>query len=162
MKVAVLLVALVVGVAQANPINDLKMVGSTTFNWMFWKIYDISLLTDNGSYEQGQNPLAIEITYARDIEGEQLVQSTIDEWQRQDILWQETWVEQLAGIFPDIVEGDQIILLVDRTNKSQFYHNNLPIGSIEDPEFTTSFLSIWLSPNSRSPRLTEELTGTSG
>lgn len=160
MKKVFFVLALLMGPVQANPVDDLKTVGSTTFNWMFWKIYDISLLTPTGSYEDGKPPLALEITYARDIAGNQLVESTIDEWERQEISWQAGWPEKLKRIFPDITTGDQLLLRVDDQNNSNFYFNRQPIGVIEDDGFTDAFLAIWLSPKSRSPKLTRELTGS--
>lgn len=161
MKYVFLTIALFVGSVQASPVNDLKTVGSTTFNWMFWKIYDIRLLTADGSYQEGQQPLALEITYARDIEGDQLVSSTIDEWERQQITWKEDWSVRLTEIYPNIAEGDQLVLHVDEQNNSAFYFNKKPVGVIEDSEFTDAFLAIWLSENSRSQRVTRELTGSS-
>ena len=160
MRLCLLVFALLVGSAQASPVQDLKTVGSGTFNFMFWKIYDISLLTASGKYQQGEQPLALAITYARDIEGNQLVSSTIDEWERQDISWQKNWSSLLGDIFPNITEGDQLLLRVDEKYNSNFYFNEQPIGVIEDPEFTDAFLAIWLSSNTRSQKLTRELTGS--
>ncbi len=159
MRFILLVFALLLGSAQANPAQDLKMVGSGTFNFMFWKIYDISLLTASGSYSEGEQPLALAITYARDIEGKQLVSTTIDEWERQDINWQENWSTRLMEIFPDITEGDQLLLRVDEQYNSNFYFNEQPIGVIEDSAFTDAFLAIWLSSDTRSQKLTRELTG---
>ncbi len=160
MKWALLFIILITGTTQASPVLDLKTVGSGTLNWMFWKIYDISLLTENGTYEAGAKPLALKITYARDITRDQLVSSTIDEWERQELSWQQEWSTKLDEIFPDIAAGDQLVLRVDEKNNSAFFFNEKPIGIIEDDAFTEAFLAIWLSSNTRSPRLTRELTGS--
>ena len=161
MRIVLLVFALLLGTAQASPVSDFKTVGSTTLNWMFWKIYDISLLTKTGTYQDGTQPLALEITYARDIEGEQLLSSTLEEWERQDIDWQPDWSEQLQQIYPDVTEGDQLVLRVDDANNSFFYFNEQPVGAIEDAGFTNAFLAIWLSSNSRFQNMTRELTGSS-
>lgn len=160
MRLVLLVFALLLGSAQASPVKDLKTVGSGTFNFLFWKIYDISLLTSTGEYQQGEQPLALEITYAQNIEGNQLVTSTIEEWERMEISWQENWSSMLGDIFPNITEGDQLLLRVDENNNSNFYFNQQPIGVIEDSEFTDAFLAIWLSSNTRSQKLTRELTGS--
>ena len=145
MKYGLLIFALLVGAAQASPVHDLKTVGSGTFNWMFWKIYDISLLTANGTYQEGQQPLALEITYARDIEGNQLVSTTIEEWERQDITWKEDWSAQLTEIFPNITEGDQLLLRVDEQNTSSFLFQRKADWCYRGRDFTDAFLAIWLS-----------------
>lgn len=160
MKLLLLILAMVIGSAQASPALDYKTVGSGTFNWMFWKIYDISLLTESGTYQQGDQPLALQITYARDIKGDQLVATTIDEWERQDIKWQADWSTRLDEIFPDINAGDQLLLRVDDQKNSSFFFNEEPVGTIDDARFTEAFLAIWLSSNTRSPKLTRELTGS--
>ena len=160
MRLILLIFVLLLGSAQASPVKDLKTVGSGTFNFLFWKIYDISLLTSTGEYRQGEQPLALEITYAQNIEGNQLVTSTIEEWERMEISWQENWSSKLGDIFPNITEGDQLLLRVDENNNSNFYFNQQPIGVIEDSEFTDAFLAIWLSSNTRSQKLTRELTGS--
>ena len=161
MRIVLVVVALLMGTAQASPTSSFKTVGSTTLNWMFWKIYDISLLTETGTYQQGPQPLALEITYARDIEGEQLLTSTIEEWDRQEINWKQDWSARLQNIYPDVTEGDQLVLRVDDDNNSFFYFNEQPVGTIEDSGFTDAFLAIWLSSNSRFQKMTRELTGSS-
>ncbi len=162
---ALILVALVVCIpAHATPLIDLKEVGKTEMNWLFWKLYDIRLLSADGQYQPQKYPIAIAIRYARDISADQLVSSTIDEWSRQQIDWKNSWQDALSTIWPDVAEGDEIILRVDQNLRSQFYFNDQNIGTIEDEHFAPAFLSIWLSDNTLKPelrnRLINRITGT--
>lgn len=145
---------------QAAPLADLKEVGRTELNWIFWKVYDIRLLSADGRYQPQQYPLAIAIKYARDISSQQLVESTVEEWSRQSIDWKPIWQTTLAKLWPDVTEGDEIILRVEPDLRSHFYFNNKMIGRIEDSQFAPAFLSIWLSENTRQPQLRNRLTGT--
>ncbi len=154
----VLLVALSIG--HANPVKDLKVVGATEMNWLFWKIYDIQLLNQDGEYDKDKFPLALVIRYAREIESSMLLSSTVDEWQRQEITWKPQWRDQLQTIWPNVVEGDEIILRVDQDLNSHFFYNQEKIGTIGDAEFAPAFLAIWLSENTLKPDLRNRLIGS--
>lgn len=165
MKALILIGLLIFIPAHATPLTDLKQVGKTEMNWLFWKLYDIRLLSADGQYQPQTYPVAIAIRYARDISADQLVSSTIEEWSRQDINWKSTWRDELMNMWPNVAEGDEIIVRVDKNLLSQFYFNDQNIGSIEDEQFAPAFLSIWLSENTLKPelrnRLINRLTGTS-
>jgi hypothetical protein len=164
MKALILFGLMIFIPAHATPLIDLKEVGKTEMNWLFWKLYDIRLLSADGQYQPQKYPVAIAIRYARDISAEQLVSSTIDEWSRQQIKWKPSWQDALRNIWPDVAEGDEIILRVDQNLRSQFYFNDQNIGTIEDEQFAPAFLSIWLSGNTLKPelrnRLINRITGT--
>jgi hypothetical protein len=162
---ALILVSLMIFIpAHATPLTDLKEVGKTEMNWLFWKLYDIRLLSADGQYHPQKYPVALAIRYARDFSAEQLLSSTIDEWSRQQINWKTSWQDALRKMWPDVAEGDEIILRVDQNRHSQFYFNDQNIGTIEDEQFAPAFLSIWLSDNTLKPelrnRLIKRITGT--
>ena len=159
-KLCVIIALLPLSIAIASPIKDLKLVGQTEMNWMFWKIYDIQLLNSTGQYDRNNYPLAIKISYARDIKATQLVKTTVDEWHRQKIEWKPEWQKQLNTLWPDVGQGDEIILRVDRDLNSHFFYNQELLGSIQDDAFAPAFLAIWLSENTLKPDLKRELTGT--
>ena len=152
---------LLASTAQAYPLQSLKQVGATEMNWLFWKLYDIRLLTADGRYQQNDYPLALAIRYARDIPREQLIKSTVDEWQRQEIDYAPEWAQRLEEIWPSVAEGDEIAVHVDADGHSHFYFNQQSVGSIDDQAFAAAFLAIWLSDNTLKPVLTRKLTGVS-
>lgn len=145
----------------ASPVNDLKLVGYSEMNWMFWKLYDIRLLSADGEYRENQYPLALAIEYAREIDASMLIDSTIKEWERLSVSWKEDWTQQLKGIWPSVKPGDELLIHVEISGISHFYFNNQRIGKIVDPDFAPAFLSIWLSTSTREPDIRKQLMGKS-
>ena len=159
MKYMMIFLMLLSSVASAYPLPKMMMVGQGEMNWMFWKIYDIQLYSADGAYTENKLPVALSITYARDIESSQLVQSTVDEWKRLSLDYKPQWVAQLKKIWPSVRENDKIDFVVSESGKNQFYFNQQLIGEVSDSEFARAFLAIWLSPQTREPELRKVLTG---
>ena len=159
MKILLALLMLFSPAIPADPIARLVLVGQGEMNWMLWKIYDIRLYSADGGYAKNSVPVALSITYARDIKATRLLQSTVDEWQRLSIDYKPQWVQQLEQIWPSVKAGDTIDFVVNAEQANQFYWNKKLIGEITDASFAEAFLSIWLSPDSRQPGLRKLLTG---
>ncbi len=147
---------------MANPASTLSVVGQSELNWMFWKVYDITLLTSSGNYQDSDYPVALAIEYARNIESKMLVESTVKEWQRIDVDWKPQWRDQLEDIWPSVTPGDELTLHVNDQGISQFFFNQNYIGEIQDAEFAPAFLAIWLSEKTRKPKLRQQLLGEYG
>lgn len=146
---------------MANPISDLKKVGEAKLKVLFWNVYNSSLYTTSGQYRPDSFPQALRIEYLRDIEAEDLLESTQEEWEKLG-LSPETftpWLAQLADIFPNISEDDILLLTVEGGQKSTFFYNGKIIGEVTDPGFGESFLRIWLDENSSYPKLRNKLIG---
>lgn len=154
-----LLLLLVTTPVLAGPASDLKPIGQGEMNWLFWKLYDVALLSENGRYQQQQYPLALVIRYARKIEAVRLIETTRDQWQRLSMSWQPEWLQQLQAIWPTVNPGDELVLRVEPSLSSRFYFNGKFIGAIQDPDFAQAFLSIWLSPDTIEPNLRLKLIG---
>ncbi|GAA5215522.1 chalcone isomerase family protein [Corallincola platygyrae] len=146
------------------PEPGLEMVGEAKLKVMFWNVYRSRLYTPDGSYQQGQRPIKLEIEYLMDIDAEDLIEKTEDEWRHLKVRngKQPYWVATLQAMWPNIKEGDRLAIIVDEAGKSLFTHNEVPIGEITDPDFGTSFTDIWLSPNTSRPELRMALLGKSG
>lgn len=143
-------------------VEKLQQVGEARLTKLFWTIYDSRLYTTTGTYRGIEPDLVLEITYQREISSEQLINSTRSEWQAMSLYKKaqsESWLKQLQNMWPDVTKGDVLRLQVDHDMSSHFYFNGHPIGSVEKPEFTRHFLSIWLSPDSRYSELQQKLTG---
>jgi len=151
----------VVSPATASPVRDLTPVGQSEMHWLFWKLYDIRLLTADGAYREGSYPLALAIRYARDIESKKLVDATLDEWRRLNLIWHPEWAQQLRELWPSVKPGDELVLRVQPNGHSTFYHNETRLGELTDPAFAPAFLAIWLSSETREPALRQQLLGQS-
>jgi hypothetical protein len=169
--------ALLLALATAAPaaatsapasLEELQVVGSGELRWFGLEVYDARLLSPAGRLEglPSAYPVALEITYRRNISSQRLVRTTKQEWGRlgpglglpgRAIL--NGWLEELGGIWPDVSPGDRLIALVEPAGATRFYGNAGLLGTIEDPDFGPAFLGIWLHPDTRAAELRAELLG---
>lgn len=157
-------VCMSVGTSAASPpspLNGLEKVGEARLSVWFWSIYDSALYTQSGTYQKGQFPQALKIDYLRDIEADELLEQTEEEWQKlgESSEQYSPWLSSLSSIWPDIKEGDQLLLLVDAEQISHFYFNGEPVGQIKDAAFGSAFLRIWLDPQCSYPKVRRKLIG---
>lgn len=61
-------------------------MGDATLTWGPFTVYTSQLRTPDGRYRAADQDQALIITYARDIERDELVEATRDQWQAQGIL----------------------------------------------------------------------------
>ena len=111
---AVLCTLVFSGVSIANPLDDLKKVGEAKLKVLFWDVYNSSLYSKTGEYQAEQFPQALKIKYLRDIDAEDLIERTQDEWEKLGIkqVTFSQWIPLLTNIFPDIKKGDTLLLSV--------------------------------------------------
>jgi hypothetical protein len=140
---------------------SLQMVGEARLQFMFWPVYDSRLFTPGGDYRQGQRPLRFEIEYRRNVNAQDLVSRTRDEWERQQpiSMTEQQWLQELARIWPDVAENDVLVLEINAQGESTFLINGSTLGAIAEPAFGERFLDIWLSPNTSRPELRLGLLG---
>ncbi|WP_411358322.1 chalcone isomerase family protein [Pseudidiomarina salilacus] len=148
---------------QTERLSDLDAVGKTRLSVLFWDVYDAELFTDSGNYDTYAQR-ALRLSYLRDIEAQDLVDTTREEWERLDIKItseHEQWLSDLAQMWPDVQEGDCLMLLETAEGHSEFYNAETKLGEIPSATFTEDFLAIWLSPESRFRDERDELIGAS-
>ena len=117
---------------MANPLDDLKKVGEAKLKVLFWDVYNSSLYSKTGEYQAEQFPQALKIKYLRDIDAEDLIERTQDEWEKLGIkqVTFSQWIPLLTNIFPDIKKGDTLLLSVSENQQSEFFFNGKTIGKI--------------------------------
>jgi hypothetical protein len=142
-----------------TPVPTFTLVGTAHMKWLWLDIYQATVLTSTGTYKPNQWPLSLNLLYKRSITAEQLIQSTLDEWARQSINYNDQWLSKLGDIWPDVAPQDEIILYVDKVGISHFFYNSQFIGTIQDPLFAPAFTAIWLSDNTLKPALRDQLIG---
>ena len=158
---AVLCSLVFTGVSVANPLDDLKKVGEAKLKVLFWDIYNSSLYSKTGEYQAEQFPQALKVNYLRDIDAEDLIEKTQDEWEKLGIkqVTFSQWIPLLTNIFPDIKKGDTLFLSVSEDQQSEFFFNGKTIGKITDQTFGKNFLRIWLDENCSYPKVRNKLIG---
>ena len=155
-------------VPAAAPLDNLVEIGSGEMRWFGMEIYDARLLNGNGTFGEAMDagPVALEITYRRNISRERLVRTTAREWRRldrelglPDQSRVDHWLAELQEIWPDVGPGDQIIAITQPDGATHFHGTGGPLGVIDDPAFGPAFLGIWLHPGTRAPDLRIALLG---
>ncbi len=158
------LLVLQIGLVCANESaqNDLTVVGRSNFSVWFWDIYDIELKTPSGIYEAGKFPLSLELTYKREISNVELVDETVNQWERFNISenQKKNWAKQLLAIWPSVKPADKITFYIDNEKITYFYFNDQFIGKIDQTGFSDAFASIWLGLNGPYPEMTKKLIGS--
>ena len=140
---------------------ELQKVGEASLKVFVWPVYNSRLYSADGNYVAGQRPVRLEIEYLRDVDAEDLVSHTRNEWQHQGVTHegQPHWLARLAQLWPDVAKGDILSVVVDDSNVSTFYRNGERLGALDDPDFGRHFLGIWLSPDTSRPELRLALLG---
>ena len=128
-----------------------QAVGSGTLNWFVFHVYDATLW-------RAPTADALAIRYAREIPGDALVDTTIEEMTRLGEPAPTRWRAPLGGIFPDVQPGE-VIVAVREAGRVQFFHQGLPVGRIDDADFARGFFAIWLDSRTREPDLRAQLLG---
>ncbi|MFD2178200.1 chalcone isomerase family protein [Veronia pacifica] len=145
---------------QAWPI-----VGEASLSWGFWTIYDSQLATPDGQYLGSAGPLALKITYRRDIDGEDLLDATGDQWEHLGYQLSEyqPWVKELGTVFPNVKKGDQLIYTLNNGVGIFYFRENrgVPkvVGKTSSSDMADAFSAIWLSPDTSYPNLRLALIG---
>lgn len=149
-------------VLDAAPESSFQLLGYGRFTKLLWDVFDASLWVQ-GDYWTLEEPFALELRYVRDIDGEDIVDSTRDQLKQvgySDPDLVDPWVEQLRTIFPDVKNGDKLVGLQLPGQPTKFFHNGKSIGAVTDPAFAPAFFAIWLGPKTSQPALRNELLGS--
>lgn len=139
-----------------------QKVGQGRLTYLLWDVYDATLYAPQGQWEKGE-PLALQLSYLRDIEGKKIADRSAEEMRQQGLADEvkiATWHAQMKKIFPDVDEGMSLTGIYTDTGESVFYKDNVEIGRINDPEFSNAFFGIWLNEGTSSPDLRRKLLGT--
>ena len=135
-------------------------VGQARLKILFWNVYDSVLSTPTGTWHS-TGPYQLALTYLRDIPAQQLVDETEKAWRDQGRNHpdEKQWLQDLLLLWPDVTEGDTLVLAVDAEGNNVFWLNNRAIGSIDHPDFAAFFGGIWLDEDSPRPALRAKLVG---
>lgn len=148
--------------ADPDPNLTLKKCGTALLKVLFWEVYESSLYTPDGTWQDDTRPFRLDIRYLRTISAEDLVKQTGKEWAEQGKASPQhtTWMEDLRTLWPDVTSEDVISLSVDKAGVSTFLFNGEVIGRLQDPQFGEDFSGIWLAENTTRPKLRDQLIGT--
>ena len=159
-KIYFIVLLLITTSVHGVPLVDSQYkVGEARFKYMFWKIYDSELYTDNKQFESLDQEVTLSIEYQRNIPKYRIVDATVGQWEELNYAPEkiEKWKETINAIIPEIAKNDNLSFHKNNNGIGMFYYNERLIGKIESKEFSEAFLSIWLSEQTTQPKLRERL-----
>lgn len=148
----------VAAAAQAVPMRE---VGAGSLYWFGLHVYDARLSVAGERFDPAQ-AFALTLRYARELSGERIAETSIDEIRRLGFgtpADHRRWLDQMRRLFPDVRRGDELTGAATPGRGTQFLLNGRLIGSIDEPEFAGAFFAIWLDPRTRSRDLRASLLG---
>jgi hypothetical protein len=145
-------------------IQNAKLMGYGTLRWFGLRVYDGQLWSnaDPEGFNYKRDPSWLELKYARDFEGSDIAERSIDEMEEIGAgteVQRQGWLVKLNEIFPDVKKGHTLSALFTPGKGVQFFRNGLPLAKVDDPELAEAFMGIWLDPKTSAPEMRRELIG---
>lgn len=139
-----------------------QLAGEARLTWFGFHVYDARLFVPAGfdPVDPARQPFALELTYARALEGKAIAETSRDEIARLGFGTEgarKSWFEQMLRIFPDVDAGRRIAGVNVPGRGVRFLVDGQERGSIDDADFARAFFAIWLDPRTRSPKMREGL-----
>ncbi len=159
------------GVAQASSIPahiqtelpNAQLQGQGNFRWFGLKIYAATLWVDKASFNTNvptSSKFILDLNYARDLYGERIAESSIDEIRKLGLgskTQHVVWLSKMKSLFPDVHEGTHISGVYLPNQGARFYLDGKLLGEIDDPEFARAFFAIWLDERTSATKLRKQL-----
>ena len=160
---AVLMITPVVATAPAKadtPGDELRLIGQAKISFFFRPVYEAYLFAQNRNADFPlEGPFKLSLHYRLDITSRQLLRETLRQWEAQRLQPAQEWLALLQHSLPDIKSGDSLALETSEGQPARLLFNDVPIATIDDPEFVIAFSGIWLAENSTRPDLRKQLLG---
>ncbi len=136
-------------------------LGQATLRFLGFEIYTATLHTEGAERFSWDQPLSLRLDYARGFSDQELLQGTEKELQRIEGTQpdQAVMLQKLATCFRPVAAGDNYVAIATAPNTVEMRLNGQRICRVSHPDLRRRFLGIWLSPNSRSARLSAQLRG---
>ena len=141
-----------------------RLVGSGQLRFMGFRIYDARLWAPAtlSADSWPTQPFALELVYARTLQGAQIATRSLDEMRRQgqpDAATAQRWLAAMQAAFPDVKDGDRLTGLHLPDEGARIFHNGSLRSEWREPPLARRFFGIWLSPQTSDPALREALLG---
>ena len=141
-----------------------RLHGQARLRFFGLHVYDIRLWSAAPLREGDalRAPIALEIEYARALQGAQIAERSLAEMRRVGTVGQADgarWLVQMKQLFPDVKAGDRITGVHRPAEGASFYLNGRLAGELRDADFARLFFAIWLAPGTSEPRMRAALLG---
>ncbi|WP_051378812.1 hypothetical protein [Derxia gummosa] len=143
---------------------EARLVGSGTLRFFGLTVYDARLWAPPGfdPLRYDREPFALELAYARRLEGGAIAERSVAEMRRIGPFDEERarrWLALMRDAFPDVTANDRLLGLHDGRGGVRFFHNGRPTASLDDADYARLFFGIWLAPATSAPTLRAALIG---
>lgn len=156
-SVALLVPAGLAASPLSDELSDPQLRGSATFRYLGLPIYDAKLYTPNGAQFSWNEDFGLQLTYRKNLKQKALVESTLDEINRQgNTAPSQT---QLQQCFQAVSKGDSYLAISEGPDKLGFWRNGLKTCTLSNPGIKRAFMSIFLGDDTRSASFTRQLKG---
>ncbi|KVA06870.1 hypothetical protein WI41_15325 [Burkholderia latens] len=154
---------LVAGASCVDEIASARLIGSGRFCILGICLYDAQLWAPRppGALD---TPFALSLAYRRDVKGERLVSTGMDEIERLapaplPAATLDAWRRDMERAFTDVSRGDVLCGVYVPERGARFYTNGRLTADVTDPAFARAFFAIWLDPRTRAKALRRQLLG---
>ena len=141
-----------------------RLHGAGRLTYFGLSIYDARLWAGErfSAAQFEREPLALELQYARSLQGKLIAERSLVEMQRFGAVAEADaarWLVSMTQLFPNVTQGDRLTGLHRPGEAARFYFNGSLRGEVREPDFARRFFSIWLSPQTSEPKLRQALLG---
>lgn len=143
-----------------------RLIGQGTLRFFGLLVYEARLWAPQkfqaDRYEQ--QAFALELTYARKLDGEAIAERSIAEMRRIAPFadaQEKRWLAAMKIAFPDVGANDRLLGFNNGQGGVRFFHNGRLTTQLEDHEYARLFFGIWLAPQTSAPALRASLLGLS-
>lgn len=141
-------------------ITSPKAIGNAQFSLLGLPLYSATMYTENGAAYNKNEQFILELTYRRHITAANLIRATLSEMDRMGNLSDRGTLEASFGAcFRDVKKGDQFAAVHKGRNTIDLYLNDQKTCTLSAPNISARFFGIWLSNDSRAPKLSKTLRG---
>lgn len=143
-------------------IDDARPSGAGRLTWFGFHVYDARMFVPRNFNPSNPalQPFALEITYARNLEGRAIAERSRDEIARLGLgsdAKRDRWLADMVALFPDVTPGQRLVGIYRPGSSTRFYVDGNFLGEVADPEFGRAFFAIWLDPRTSAPQLRASL-----
>ncbi len=153
------------GFTVQQELEQAHLLGKGSYRWLGIKLYEAYLWQE----KKGRADIALldgrfvlELVYARELQGEKIAASSIEEIRKLNLGSPEqhtAWLSLMRQVFPDVQAGTRLSGAYDAGRGVRFYRDGVLLKEINDAEFARAFFSIWLDERTSAPRLRKQLLG---
>ena len=151
----------------AEVASDLKQVqlrGRAPLRFFGLLVYEARLWAQPAfeAERYDQLPFALELEYARKLEGPAIAERSIAEMRRVGEFTEaqsKAWLAFMNQAFPNVGAQDRLTGVHDGAGGVRFYFNGKQTAATQDKAYARLFFGIWLSPKTSAPGLRNALIG---